>query len=74
MFQSIIISNQYILIIETNLCTLGSEINVPPGINVPLGTFDKKNKRAPWKINFLGYKNCNFVVYGSYFIQKMHFF
>ena len=54
--------------------TLGSEINVPLGINVPPGTLDKKNKRAPWLINHLCYKNSNFVAYGSYFIQKMHFF
>jgi len=31
--------------------TLGSGINMPPGINVPPGPFDKRNKRAPWKID-----------------------
>ena len=31
--------------------TLGSGIKMPPGINVPPGTFDKRNKRVPWKID-----------------------
>ena len=36
---------------EIFIPTLGSWINVPSGINVPPGTFDKRNKLAPWKID-----------------------
>ena len=54
--------------------TLGSEINVPPGIKVPPGTLDKKNKRAPSIIKLLCKKIAILAAYGSYFIQKMHFF
>ena len=33
--------------------TLGSEINVPPGINMPPGSLDKKNNSAPWNNKLL---------------------
>ena len=54
--------------------TLGSGINVPPGINVPFGTFDKRNKCAPWKIDPSCLKIAIFVAYSSYFNQKVYFF
>ena len=53
--------------------TLGSGISVPPGINVPPGIFDKRNKRAPWKIDFSYSKIAIYVAYEYNIHQKIKF-